>query len=85
MAPVFDKSMASCLSTDEIVNEKEEQKGIYIVNTRIMTTLGKKISLLLGHLSFFVKFLNRVNSKKPILDHEAMVHFLQKLLYITLP
>lgn len=42
MAPVFDKSMASCLSTDEIVNEKEEQKGIYIVNTRIMTTLGKK-------------------------------------------
>ena len=44
MAPVFDKSMASCLSTDEIVNEKEAQEDtyIYIVNTTIMTTLGKK-------------------------------------------
>lgn len=54
MAPVFDKSMASCLSTDEIVNEKEAQKDIYIYSQyHNHDDFGKKISLVLGHLSFF--------------------------------
>lgn len=56
MAPVFDKSMASCLSTDEIVNEKEAQEDIYIYiysQYHNHDDFGKKISLVLGHLSFF--------------------------------